>query len=551
MTTLIVPAIEATPYPTLGPQLAAFVERYAVFGPGDLRGQPYRLSPEWRALLYRAYEVQPPDHPQAGRRRFRRVGISKRKGLAKTEWAAIVAFCELHPDAPVRCVGWERVRGAPEPVGGGVVDPYIPLIATSEEQSGELCYAALKTIIENSPVADDFDVGLERIMRRGGDGKAESLAGVPDARDGARTTFSVFDETHRWTLRRQHQAHQTMLANLPKRRASDPWALEITTAPAPGENSVAERTMEYARKVAAGDEADPRLFFFHRQAAAENDFSTPEQVRAGVLEASGADAEWSDIEGICEQFADPSTDKSYLRRVWGNQLVQATARAFDPIRWAALADPAHAVPEGALVALGFDGSRVNDATGIVGTEIATGHQFVVAVWERPPGALSWEVPVLEVDDAMDAAFARWTVFRLVADESKWESVVTTWAGRYGDDPTTRQPRVVKWPTYAPRRTGQIVRGFAGAIASGELRHDGHEAYARHVANAHRKALQVRDDDGAPLWWIEKERPDSPNKIDLAMAGILSWEGRRAAIELGVTHAPDHWTAADGLLVLGR
>lgn len=558
MATLVVPAIEEQPYPTLGPQLEIFIHRYGVYGPGDLRGQPYRLSPDWRALLYRAYEVQPPDHPQAGRRRFRRVGISKRKGLAKTEWAAIVVMCELHPDAPVRCLRdqhgdaiFERVHGAPEPVGGGVVDPYIPLIATTEEQSDELCFGALKAILENSPLADDFDIGLERIMRRGGDGKAVALAGAPDARDGARTTFCVFDETHRWTLRRQHQAHRTMLANLPKRRAADPWALEITTAPMPGERSVAEETMDYARAVASGDEADPRLFYFHRQASDGHDLTTREGLRAAVVEASGADADWSDIEGIVDQWDDPTADRSYLERVWLNRLVKSGDRAFDALRWAALADPHHVVPEGALISIGFDGSRVNDATGIVGTEIRTGNQFVIAVWERPPGAREWEVPVLEVDDAMDAAFRRWTVFRLVADESKWESVVATWAGRYGDEPRTRQPRVQKWPTYAPRRTGQIVRAFAGAIASGELHHDGHEAYARHVANAHRKPLQVLDDDGARLWWIEKERPDSPDKIDLAMAGILSWEGRRAAIELGVIDAPDLWTAADGLVVLGR
>ena len=58
------------------------------FGPGDLRGQPAKIDPEKRALIYRAYEVFPQDHPKAGRRRFRRVTLSLRKGLAKTELAA-------------------------------------------------------------------------------------------------------------------------------------------------------------------------------------------------------------------------------------------------------------------------------------------------------------------------------------------------------------------------------------------------------------------------------------------------------------------------------
>ena len=40
---------------------------------------------------------------------------------------------------------------------------------------------------------------------------------------------------------------------------------------------------------------------------------------------------------------------------------------------------------------------------------------------------------------------------------------------------------------------------------------------------------MRDEQGKPLWLIQKERPDSPHKIDLAMAGVLSWEARTDAI----------------------
>jgi len=551
--TLVVPAIEATPYPTLGPQVAAFVETYGVFGPGDLRGQRYHLSPEKRALLYRMYEVQPPDHPQAGRRRFRRVAISQRKGTAKTEFGSMIVVCELHPDAPVRCVGWERLRGAPEPVGRGVIDPYIPLIATTEEQSDELAFGALKAILENSPLAEDFDIGLERIMRRGGDGKAVALAGAPDARDGARTTFSLFDETHRWTSPRQKQAHRTMLANLPKRRAADPWALEITTAFAPGEGSVAEDTMEYARAVATGERDDARLFFFHRQAAPENDFSTPELVREGILEASGADAEWSDVDGICDQFADPTADRAYLRRVWGNQLVRASERAFDALKWRDLArrlPPAHVdrpleiqaeppavpdwiaagepPPDGELIAIGFDGSRLYDATGIVGTHIKTGYLFVIGAWERPEGLAQWEVPAHEVDAAMVAAFGRWDVWRLNADPPYWDQMIGKWTAEFGAE------RVLQWRTQVPSLASAACLAFRNAIESSELSHDGNPVLARHVGNACRRELGVRDDQGVKLWSIQKERQHSPHKIDLAMAAVLSWRARLDAIAAGAT-----------------
>ena len=109
-------------YPTLGWQVCDFIEQNLTFGPGDLRGQPVVLDDEKRALIYRVYEVFPKKHPRAGRRRFKRAGISLTKGLGKTELAAWIAACELHHEAPVRCVGWTK-NG--EPIGGPVDDPYI------------------------------------------------------------------------------------------------------------------------------------------------------------------------------------------------------------------------------------------------------------------------------------------------------------------------------------------------------------------------------------------------------------------------------------------
>src|SRR5690606_8160261 len=234
MALMMIPPVDEEPYPSLGGQVCEFIETYLVFGPGDLRGEPARLDDEKRALIWRMYEVYPQGHPLAGRRRFKRCAIVLPKGTAKTELAAWIAAVELHPEGPVRTIGWD---GHGNPIGGPVTDPYIPLVAYTEEQSDELAYGALKAILEESPIRDDFDIGLERIMRRRGDGKAVSLASSPNARDGARTTFQVADETHWWTLPRLLQAHQTMLANVPKRRAADAWTLEITTAHEPGAGS--------------------------------------------------------------------------------------------------------------------------------------------------------------------------------------------------------------------------------------------------------------------------------------------------------------------------
>jgi phage terminase large subunit-like protein len=540
MGTLVVPALDAEPWPTLGGQVADWIEEYLVHGPGDLRGQPYRLDDEKRALLYRMYEVFPIGHPNAGRRRFRRVGVSLRKGSAKTEFAACIAAAELHPDAPVRCDGFDAHR---QPVGIGVRDPYIPLVAYTEEQSEELAYGALRVILEEGPLADDFDIGLERIMRKAGDGKAVALSSSPDSRDGARTTFQHFDETHRFVLPRLKEAHRTMLANLPKRRLADPWALETTTAPAPGEASVAEATMDYARAVQSGTITDSRLFFFHREASDKHDLTTRQGVKDAVLEASGPIAEWSDVDGICEQFDDPTADRPYLERVWLNRLVQRGERAFDTEVWKGLAEPERTIPDREHIVLGFDGSLTKDATAIVATHVATGFQWLVDVWQRPQRVDNWQVPVEEVGRVLDETFKRWRVWRLYADPFYWETHVASWAGKYGDD------KVMEWRTNRDRPMALALRAWEEAVKTGQLRHNGDARLTEHVGNAVRRDLHGLDDDGKKLWVIQKERPDSPHKIDACMASVLSWEARTDALAKGIAKAGDSVYKRRGALIL--
>jgi hypothetical protein len=521
MSTLVVPPLDESPWPTLGPQVCEFIRQNLIYGPGDLRGEPAELDVEKEGLIHRMYEVFPQGHPDAGRRRFRRVALSLRKGSAKTELAAWIAACELHPNGPVRCVGWEGGK----PVGGGVTDPYIPMIAYTEEQSEELAYGTLLCVLSEGPLMDDFDCGLARIQRKDGTGRAVALSAAPGPRDGARTTYQVFDETHRLVLSKQLHAHRTMLANLPKRRLADPWSLEVTTAPAPGEGSVAEQTMDYAQAVAAGNVVDSKLFFFHRQASDKHDLETDDGLKAAIVEASGPVAVWSAIDAISEQWQDPTADRSYLERVWLNRPVRSADQAFDSEQWKELAEDFRPVPT-SLIVLGFDGARFRDSTALMGCDVEHGHLFVLGLWEKPVHLDDWEVPVGDVKSAVEQAFSTWNVWRMYADPPYWESLVDEWAGTYGED------RVISWWTNRLRPVGHAVRAFTGAIAAGELTHDGNKDLARHIGNAKKKLLRVRDDEDKPLWSIEKDRQDSPRKIDAAMASVLAWEARGDAVAAG-------------------
>lgn len=524
---LCVPPLDEPEWPTLGPRVWQWIARNLCYGPGDLLGGPIKMDEEWYAILCRLYQVFPEQHDWAGRRRFKRGVISRRKGRAKTELAAWIAAAEMHPRAPVRCIGWTK-QGNPK--GGPVGDPYIPLVAYTEEQGETTIYGALKEILERSRVASDFDIGLARIMRVDGTGgRAEALAAEPNARDGARTTFQVFEETHRWYTPRLKRAYQTMMNNIPKRRKADAWSLEVTTAHAPGEGSIAEASMDHALAVADGRVRDSRLFFTHRQAPDEADLASEDGLRKAVIEASGEVAvPWSDIDGICSSFSDPNLDHATQCRLWLNQIKHPTDRAFDVVAWARCELAREPIKKKAVITLGFDGARSDDATALVATEITTGFQELFGLWEKPEkAAKEWEVPMDEVVSLLEQAFAEYEVWRMYADPWFWETQVDEWAGRWGKE------KVVKWHTNKWLKMAYAVRAFHNAIVDGSLSHNGDARYARHVANAYRRKLNQRDESGAPLWVIQKAQSMSPLKIDAAMAGVLSWQARLDALSEGV------------------
>lgn len=525
---LMVPPEDGDPWPTLGPLVCQYIESNLVFGPGDLSRHRAVIDPEKRALIYSFYEVYPEGSrdlngkPIAGRRRFRRCCWSAQKGSAKTELAAWIAACELAPDSPVRFDRFSNGR----PMGRPVIDPYIPMVAYTEEQSSDLAYGALKQILEDSPVRALFDIGEDRIMRANGKGKAVALAGAPDSRDGARTTFSHKDETHRWTRPTLLKAHQTMINNLPKRLIADPWELETTTAYSPGEGSVAEGTMAYARGVEVGDIRDSRLFYFHRQASDGHNLDSSDGRRAAVIEAAGPTAAWKDIEGICDLWQDPSADKEMLERVWLNRPVKMAAQAFDVTAWREGMREGKPPAIGRLITLGFDGSLTEDSTALIGTDVETGFQWPLGIWERPYRVEEWKVPKGEVSDVVDETFRTWEVWRMYADPSHWETQLSEWAGRWGDD------KVVEWPTRLTRKMAVALKAYATAIAGGEVTNNGDATFARHIGNAQKLAQPFRDDDDQPLWLIQKEAPKSPKKVDAAMAGTLSWQARLDAVKAG-------------------
>ncbi len=77
-----------------------------------------------------------------------------------------------------------------------------------------------------------------------------------------------------------------------------------------------------------------------------------------------------------------------------------------------------------------------------------------------------------------------------------------------------------------------IRSFEGALKAGEITNSGDAVLTSHLANARRLYTNLLDENGGRLWILRKERPDSPMKIDGAVAAVLSWEARNDAIQAG-------------------
>ena len=187
--------------------------------------------------------------------------------------------------------------------------------------------------------------------------------------------------------------------------------------------------------------------------------------------------------------------------------------------WRACELTGETIEDGELVTIGFDGSRLGDATAIVACRVSDGLLSPVRVWEPPLNArVEWEVPAGEVDAAIADAMERYAVVRGYFDPPLWQTEIDGWAREYGDR------AVMRYPTNRSRMQGATER-FRTDLVAGKLVHDGDDVLSRHVLNA-----QIREARGG--YWLTKSRPASEEKIDAAVAAVLAYEARADALTAG-------------------
>lgn len=511
------PAQWSAPPKTLGWEILAWCSEYLLQPDGPDAGEPWEFTHEQVRFLLNWYAVD-------ARGRFvYRYGVYRRmKGAGKNPFAA--SLCAIELVGPCRFSAFDS---AGQPVAESHYSSWVQTAAVSRDQTRN-AMTLMPALLSRAAIREfGIDLGKEIIYAANARCRMEAVTSSPRALEGGRATFIVMDETQHWQRANEGHAMAEVIArNAAKSRDGASRVLAITNAHAPGEDSVAEHDWEAWQAIKQGISTATGVLYDSIEAPA-TDLLDGDSLRAGLIAARG-DSTWIDVDRLVEEIRDPRTSPAIARRFYLNQIVAEEDRPFDRKRFEQLVRPGYNVTRGALITLGFDGSVNRDHTVLIGTEVASGYQWVVGYWEpRINDDGEVQIPFAEVDETVDDAFKRWQVWRLNADPFYWREYTAKWAGRYGKE------TVVDWPTNQYRRMAMAVLAYRNAITAGDLTHDGDPRFVAAIGNARKLMQNFFDDKGERLFVLQKERPDSPLKIDAAMAAILSREAYTSAIAGGV------------------
>lgn len=517
---------DGVPDLTLGWEAIYWASRWLRHPNGPRAGQRWQFVDSQARFLLHWYAL----HPD-GRWVYRHAARRLAKGSGKSPMAAVVALIELC--APVRLDGFDP--SLPGGVRGRPVDmPLVQIAATAESQTVNTMRMVRALAPKGSRVVAEYglDVGKTIFYKPGG-GMLQTITSSATAAEGAECTFVVADEVEHWL---PSNGGDELMATLDRNlRKSGSRMMETANAWEPGVGSAAEATWDaWVAQEEGRTRGASRILYDARVAPPDTDLADGGSLTS-ALEHVYDDCWWVDVESIREGVWDPRTAPSVSRRFYLNQPVAADDAWCTPQQWSALADASVVVGDGDRVVLFFDGSKSRDATALVACRVEDGHVFTVGVWEPDPGDESSQVPVAEVDAAVEWAFQRWDVAAFFADVQEWEGFVkVTWPDRYRDRlsvwavPGGRDPQPIAWDMRG--RTFEFTKAAELAldeVVSGAFTHDGDSRLGRHVVNLRRRPNKYGVSVG-------KESRLSPRKVDAGVCMIGARMARRVALAAGVT-----------------
>lgn len=428
-----------------------------------------------------------------GRLRYRRALLEVPKGNGKTPLSA--------------WVGAYRLATQPSAV--------IPVAAASYDQA-ELLFGDLRTAIAESPTLRHTMETFEgEIQVKDGPGRAYKVAAIAGTNDGQRPDTFLADEIHEW-LGNKERVHLVIGNGCAKRQGS---LILNTTTPGVDIESLAGKLHQYGLQVNSGEVQDDEFLFVWWGADPDAyDLTDRDQLAQAVRDANPAADLFLNVQDVMSRHRQVHINEflRYHLAVW-----TTTTEAWLPQgAWDACLEQ-KAIPEGASVVLGFDGSFNNDATAVAVVEVSERpHVDVVELWEAPAQAeqQEWRVPVIEVEDVIRAACKRWQVLEIACDPYRWTRTYQVLEAE--GLPVAEFPQ-------SPQRMTPATQHFYEGVINKQLTHSGDARLARHVGNAVLKS----DSRGMRIY---KEHRNSSRRIDLAMAALMAFD-----------RAYWHWQQASG------
>jgi len=499
------------------------------------RDVPWRFTKEQARFVLWWYAVG-----EDGRFLFHDGVLQRLKGWGKDPLAACLLLVEML--GPCRFAGWDDEG---QPLAQDVPDAWVQTAAVSLEQTKNTM-RLLPALI--SPAAKRRfgmpSIGKEKVYALGDERLLEAVTSSPATLEGARSTFIILNETHHWLAANDgHEMAAVISRNAAKSPDGAARTLRITNAYEPGQDSVAQRDREAFDKMAAGATLMSGLLYDSLEA--NEDAPLTAEAAPLVVPSIRGDSVWLSPERIVQEILDLRNPPSQSRRFWYNQITAAedswtTPQQFDGNRRDGLQ-----LSDGDQIALFFDGSKSDDATGLTACRISDGAVFVRGVWERPERIAEWSVPREDVNGVVEETFTRFDVVGFLADpgageddsgQRYWDALIDRWSEAHGDTlcvwatPGGADRHAVMWDMRSADRSRlftEAAERALGDIAEGEFPHDGNPRLRIHVLNARRRP-------GRYGVSIGKEHRESARKIDLAVCAIGARMVRRQYLALPET-----------------